>query len=68
MQGSVPTLASSLEQRFAACQQIYVHFSHQVAANNVFRNMAVGGGNYYEDVLYDGIDVDVRLLKQAAKR
>ncbi|KAG2497506.1 hypothetical protein HYH03_004658 [Edaphochlamys debaryana] len=39
-----------------------------VAANNVFRNMAAGVGNHYEDVLYGGVDVDVGALKAAAKR
>ncbi|KAG2443248.1 hypothetical protein HYH02_009321 [Chlamydomonas schloesseri] len=40
----------------------------QVAANNVFRNMARGLGHHYEDVLYSGVDVDVAQLKEAAKR
>ncbi|PNH01269.1 hypothetical protein TSOC_012858 [Tetrabaena socialis] len=40
----------------------------KVAANNVFRNMAVGVGNFYEDVLYQGLDVDVTGLKAAVKR
>ncbi|GIL54570.1 hypothetical protein Vafri_10320 [Volvox africanus] len=40
----------------------------KVAANNVFRNMAVGLGNFYEDVLYEGVDVKVNVLKQAVKR
>ncbi|GFR49172.1 hypothetical protein Agub_g11194 [Astrephomene gubernaculifera] len=40
----------------------------KVAANNVFRNMAAGLGNYYEDVLYSGVDVDVEKLKEAVKR
>ncbi|KAG2443432.1 hypothetical protein HXX76_001790 [Chlamydomonas incerta] len=40
----------------------------QVAANNVFRNMARGLGHHYEDVLYSGVDVDVPQLKAAVKR
>ncbi|GIL80066.1 hypothetical protein Vretimale_12885 [Volvox reticuliferus] len=40
----------------------------KVAANNVFRNMAVGLGNFYEDVLYEGVDVKVDVLKKAIKR
>ncbi|KAG2497283.1 hypothetical protein HYH03_004867 [Edaphochlamys debaryana] len=39
-----------------------------VTANNVFRNMAVGVSNFYEDVLYQGVDVDTEQLKQAVKR
>lgn len=40
----------------------------QVAANNVFRNMAAGVKNFYEDVLYEGVDVNVDTLKAAVKR
>ncbi|EFJ43783.1 hypothetical protein VOLCADRAFT_106623 [Volvox carteri f. nagariensis] len=40
----------------------------QVPANNVFRNMAVGLGNFYQDVMYEGVDVKISVLKQAVKR
>ncbi|PNW74189.1 hypothetical protein CHLRE_13g588750v5 [Chlamydomonas reinhardtii] len=40
----------------------------QVAANNVFRNMARGLGHHYEDVPYSGVDVDVPQLQAAVKR
>ncbi|KXZ47787.1 hypothetical protein GPECTOR_33g669 [Gonium pectorale] len=49
-------------------QQIKLIFNTGVAANNVFRNMAAGVGNFYEDVLYEGVDVNVDELKAAVKR
>ena len=42
--------------------------STQVTANNVFRNMAVGTGNHYEDVPYKGVDADTAVLTQALTR
>ncbi|GLC75659.1 hypothetical protein PLESTF_001671000 [Pleodorina starrii] len=40
----------------------------KVPAINVFRNMAAGLGNHYEDVPYGDLDVDVERLKRAVKR
>ncbi|GIL93372.1 hypothetical protein Vretifemale_20773 [Volvox reticuliferus] len=40
----------------------------KVTASNIFRNMAANMGNYYEDVVYSDVDIDVTVLKAAAKR